>query len=48
MVRIEANLYATATPEGKLDWTGLSDTFNPHSAKKAINAVVKVAIWLCS
>ena len=24
--------------------TGLSDTFNPNSAKKAINAVVKVAV----
>ncbi len=43
-VRIETNLYATATPEGELVWTGLSDTFNPSSAKKTINNVVKVVV----
>ena len=43
-VRIETNLYATATPEGQLVWTGISDSFNPSSAKKAIDAVVKVVV----
>jgi hypothetical protein len=43
-VRIETNLYATAAPEGELVWTGISDTFNPNSAKKAINNVVKVVV----
>jgi hypothetical protein len=43
-VRVETNLYATGTPEGDLVWTGLSDTFNPNSAKKAINNVVKVVV----
>src|ERR1035441_2515883 len=32
------------TPEGELVWTGISDTFNPISAKKAINNVVKVVV----
>ena len=43
-VRIETNLYATAAPEGELVWTGISDSFNPSSAKKAIDAIVKVVV----
>ncbi|MGB8886673.1 MAG: hypothetical protein WCC87_08110 [Candidatus Korobacteraceae bacterium] len=43
-VRIETNLYATSTPEGEFVWTGISDTFNPQSAAKAIDAVVKVVV----
>jgi hypothetical protein len=43
-VRIETNLYATTTPEGELVWTGISDSFNPSSAKKTINNVVKVVV----
>ena len=43
-VRIETNLYATATPEGEFVWTVISDSFNPSSAKKAIDAVVKVVV----
>jgi hypothetical protein len=43
-LRIETNLYATAAPEGELVWTGISDSFNPRSAKKAIDAVVKVVV----
>ena len=43
-MRIATNLYATATPEGELVWTGISDSFNPSSAKKAIDAVVKVVV----
>jgi hypothetical protein len=31
-------------PEGELVWTGISDSFNPNSADKAINAVVKVVV----
>ena len=44
-VRVETNLYATATPEGEFVWTGISDTFNPNLGEaKAINAVVKVVV----
>jgi len=43
-VRIETNLYATATPEGEFVWTGIGDSFNPSSAAKAIDAVVKVVV----
>ena len=43
-VCIETNLYATATPEGEFVWTGVSDSFNPSSAKKAIDSVVKVVV----
>jgi hypothetical protein len=43
-VRIETSLYATATPEGELVWTGISDSFNPSSAKKTIDNVVKVVV----
>ena len=43
-MRIETNLYATATPEGELVWTGIGDSFNPRSAEKAINNVVKVVV----
>jgi hypothetical protein len=43
-VRIETNLYATATLEGEFVWTGISDSFNPSSSKKAIDAVVKVVV----
>src|SRR5271166_4402075 len=43
-MRIETNLYATATPEGEFVSTGISDSFNPSSAAKAIDAVVKVVV----
>lgn len=43
-IRIETNVYATRTPEGELVWTGISDTFNPTSAPKAIDSVVKVVV----
>jgi len=42
-VRIETNVYSTDTPEGELVWTGISDTFNPKSAPKVIEGVVKLA-----
>ena len=43
-LRIETNLYATATPEGELVWTGISDSFNPSLAEKAGDAVVAVVV----
>jgi len=41
-VRIETNVYATDTPEGELVWTAISDTFNPASAHKVIDGLVKL------
>jgi hypothetical protein len=43
-IRIETNFYSTATPDGELVWTGMSDTFNPSSTKKAIDSVVKLVV----
>jgi hypothetical protein len=43
-VRIETNLYAATPPDGELIWTGTSDTFNPKSAHKVINAIVKLMV----
>jgi hypothetical protein len=43
-IRIETNFYSTAGPEGELVWTGMSDTFNPSSTKKAIDSVVKLVV----
>jgi len=43
-VRIETNLYATTPPDGELIWTGASDTFNPKSAHKVIDAIVKLVV----
>jgi hypothetical protein len=40
-VRIETNFYSTAGESGELIWTGTSETFNPSSAKKTIDGVVK-------
>ena len=41
-VRIETNVYDTRSPDGEIVWTGISDTFNPRSADKAIDAVSKL------
>jgi len=43
-VRVETNVYATDTPDGELVWTGVSDTFNPRSADKAIDGVSKLLV----
>ena len=43
-VRIETNLYATTPPDGELIWTGSSGTFNPKSAHKVIEALVKLVV----
>jgi hypothetical protein len=41
-VRVETNFYSAAAPNADLIWTGTSDSFNPRSAQKAIDEVVKV------
>src|SRR5262249_46007629 len=43
-VRIETNLYAATEPDGELIWTGISDTFNPSSAHKVIDGLVKIVV----
>ena len=43
-IRIETNFYSTVGPDGELVWTGMSDTFNPSSTKKAIDSVVKLVV----
>ncbi len=43
-VRIETNLYSTASPDGDLVWTGVTDTFNPSSVHKTINGLVKLVV----
>jgi hypothetical protein len=43
-VRIETNLYSTASPDGDLVWTGVTDTFNPSSIHKTINGLVKLVV----
>lgn len=43
-VRVETNLYGTSTPQGEFVWTGISETFNPKNADKAINGVVQVVV----
>jgi hypothetical protein len=43
-VRVETNVYDTRSPEGVIVWTGISDTFNPRSADKAIDGVTKLIV----
>lgn len=43
-VRIETNFYAATPPDGELIWTGTSDSFNPKSAQKVIDGVVKLIV----
>jgi len=43
-VRVETNFYAATPPDGELIWTGISDTFNPSSARKAIQDLVKLVV----
>jgi hypothetical protein len=40
-VRVETNVYATSQQDGDLVWTGVSDSFNPKSAKKVADGLVK-------
>ena len=43
-VRVETNVYAVTSGEGQLVWTGVSDTFNPSSADKVIDALSKLIV----
>jgi hypothetical protein len=43
-VRVETNVYAVGSGEGQLVWTGTSDTFNPKSADKVIDALSKLIV----
>ena len=40
-VSVETNVYATSKPDGDLVWTGASESFNPKSAKKVADGLVK-------
>jgi hypothetical protein len=40
-VSVETNVYATSKPDGDLVWTGVSDSFNPKSAKKVADGLIK-------
>ncbi len=40
-VRVETNVYTTSKPDGDLVWTGVSESFNPKSAKKIADALVR-------
>jgi len=40
-VSVETNVYATSKPDGDLIWNGVSKSFNPKSAKKVIDGLVK-------
>ena len=42
--QIETNFYSTTKPDGELIWTGTSDTVNPRSPMKAIDAVAKLIV----
>jgi hypothetical protein len=43
-VRVETNFYAVTPTDGDLVWTGASDSFNPKSAQKVIDGVVKLVV----
>lgn len=43
-VRVETNVYAVRGTDGELVWTGVSDTFNPSSADKAIDGLSKLVV----
>jgi hypothetical protein len=40
-VSVETNVYSTSKPEGDLVWNGVSKSFNPKSAKKVVDGLVK-------
>jgi hypothetical protein len=40
-VSVETNVYATSKPNGDLVWNGVSKSFNPKSAKKIADGLVK-------
>jgi len=41
-VSVETNVYSTSKPDGDLVWTGVSNSFNPKSAKKVADGLVKL------
>jgi hypothetical protein len=43
-VRVETNFYAATPQDGLLVWTGTSDSFNPKSAQKVIDGLVKLIV----
>jgi len=43
-VRVETNFYVASSSDGELIWTGTSESFNPKSAKKVINGLVKLIV----
>ncbi len=43
-VRVETNFYSATPPNEELIWTGTSDSFNPKSAQKVIDGVVKLIV----
>jgi hypothetical protein len=43
-VRVETNFYSVSPPDGEIIWTGTSDSFNPKSAQKVIDGVVKLIV----
>ena len=43
-VRVETNVYSTASPDGELVWTGITDTFNPSNVHKTMNGLVKLVV----
>lgn len=43
-VRVETNFYAATPQDEELIWTGTSDSFNPKSAKKVIDGLVKLIV----
>lgn len=42
--QVETNFYSTAKPDGELVWTATSNTVNPRSVNKALDAIVKLLI----
>jgi hypothetical protein len=44
VAQIETNFYSTAKADGELIWTGTSDTVNPRTPTKGVDALVKVLI----
>jgi hypothetical protein len=42
--QVETNFYSAVAPDGVLVWTGTSDTVNPKSPNKAIDALAKLIV----
>ena len=42
--QVETNFYSTSQPDGSLVWTGTSNTVNPRSPLKAIDAISKIIV----